>query len=276
MIKPTLFRLAFAALALGASAPATAKDDAGVVPLLAAPSALDADNGYILLRASTAKSGLFPIQHVMLRIPTAAELEAYRAAKRVAYDAALPELTRKAKDGKVPTIDEFGFDYQGKANTFVVANGKFLEDGAMRTILLQVPPGSYILYGITVGGRGLVTCNCLGTVRFDVRGGVITDIGSLYADKVHKPSPIPHLEDNIGPSMFEYGFVLGAALVPPDAATPVPASLRALPVEPATFEVVGEFYEPGAGGINRLAPIPGLLGYEHGRAVDLRPGKAAE
>lgn len=277
MIRRVLLRLALAAaLAVPAAAVAAEKDNAGVVPLVAAPATLRADAAYILLRASTAKSGLFPIQHVMLRIPSAQELEDYRAARRAAYDAALPELARKAKDGKVPTIDEFGFDYKGKANSFVVASGKFLEDGTMRTILLEVPPGSYILYGITVGGRGLVTCNCLGTVRFDARAGVITDIGSLYADKVHKPSPIPHLEDNLGPSMFTYGFVLGAALVPPDAATPVPASLGALPREPARFEVVGEYYEPGAGGINRLAPIPGLLGYEHGRAVDLRPGKAAE
>jgi hypothetical protein len=76
--------------------------------------------------------------------------------------------------------------------------------------------------------------------------------------------------------MFQYGFVLGEALVPADAATPVPASLRALAIEPARFEVVGEYYEPGAGNINRLAPIPGLLGYQRGRAVDLRPGKTVE
>ncbi len=275
MIRHVLHWLAVIA-ALVAPVAAAAKDDAGVVPLVVAPAALRADAAYILLRTSTAKSGMMRIQHVMLRIPLPQELEDYRTARRAAYDAALPELTRKAKDGKVPTIDEFGFDYKGKANSFVVDNGKFLEDSTMRTVLLEVPPGSYILYGITIGGGGLITCNCLGTVRFDARAGVITDIGSLYADKVHKPSPIPHLEDNLGPSMFQYGLVLGAALVPPDAATPVPASLGALPREPARFEVVGAYYEPGAGGINRLAPIPGLLGYDHGRAVDLRPGKAAE
>jgi len=262
--------------ALATPVAALAKDNAGVTPLLAAPTALRADAAYLLLRTSRAKSGLFPIQHVMLRIPAARELDEYRAARKLAYDKALPELTRKAKDGKVPGIDEFEFDYAGKANSFVVDTGKFLEDGEMRTILLEVPPGDYILYGITVGGRGLVTCNCLGTVRFGARAGVITDIGSLYADKVHKPSPIPHLEDNLGPSMFEYGFVLGQALVPSDATAPAPAALHGLAVEPARFEVVGEYYEPGASGINRLAPIPGLLGYDHGRAVDLRTGKPGQ
>lgn len=263
-------------LALTTPVAALAKDNAGVTPLQAAPTALRADAAYVLLRTSHAKSGLFPIQHVMLRIPTAQELDDYRAARKLAYDKALPELTKKAKDGKVPGIDDFEFDYGGKANSFVIDSGKFLEDGEMRTILLEVPPGEYILYGITMGGRGLVTCNCLGTVRFGARAGVITDIGALYADKVHKPSPIPHLEDNVGPSMAQYGFLFGEALVPPDSTTPVPAALHALALEPARFEVVGEYYEPGAGGINRLAPIPGLLGYDHGRAVDLRTGKPGQ
>lgn len=272
-IAPGLLALS---LALTTPVPALAKDDAGVTPLLAAPMALRSDAAYLLLRTSRAKSGLFPIQHVLLRIPSAQELDDYRAARKIAYDKALPELTKKAKDGKVPGIDEFEFDYAGKANSFVVDSGKFLEDGEMRTILLEVPPGDYILYGITLGGRGLVTCNCLGTVRFGARTGVVTDIGSLFADKVHKPSPIPHLEDNLGPSMFQYGFIFGQALVPPDSTTPVPAALHSLAIEPARFEVVGEYYEPGAGGINRLAPIPGLLGYDHGRAVDLRTGKPGQ
>lgn len=270
--------LALLGLSIAVATPVTAlaKDNAGVTPLLTAPAALRADVAYLLLRTSHAKSGMSAIQHVMLRIPTTQELDEYRAARKLAYDKALPELTKKAKDGKAPGIDTFEFDYAGKANSFVVDSGKFLEDGEMRTILLEVPPGTYILYGVMAGGNMLVTCNCLGTVRFDARAGVITDIGSLYADKVHKPSPVPHLEDNLGASMFQYGLVLGEALVPPDSTTPVPAALRSLGLVPAQFEVVGEYYEPGAGGINRLAPIPGILGYEHGRAVDLRTGKPGQ
>jgi len=158
----------------------------------------------------------------------------------------------------------------------VVENGKFLEDGGMRTVLLQVPAGTYILYGITAGGRGLVTCNCLGTVSFKAKNGVITDIGSLYADKVHKPSPVPHLEDNLGPQMFQYGFIFGQALVPADGSTAVPPALRGLAIDRAKFDVVGQYYEPGAAGINRLAPIPGILGYVKGRPVDLRTDKPAQ
>lgn len=273
-------RVMIAALALAAAvaAPlaASAQEAGGVTSLQAAPTSLKPGSGYLLLRTSTAKSGMMPIRHVLLRIPTASELEAYRTARQAAYTAALPELTRKAKGGRVPGIDEFAFDYRGPVNTFVVDSGKFIEDGEMRTVLLELPPGTYVLYGSTVGGRGLATCNCLGTVSFGVGAGAITDIGSLYVDKVHKPSPIPHLEDNLGERMFQYGFVLGQALVPADASTPVPAALRALGIVPATFTVVGQYYEPGAGGINRLAPIPGILGYERGRPVDLRTHKPAQ
>jgi len=52
-----------------------------------------------------------------------------------------------------------------------------------------------------------------------------------------------------------------------DELAPVPAALHGLAREPARFEVVGAYYEPGTSVINRLAPIPGILGYDRGRAV---------
>lgn len=240
------------------------------VHLEQAPGALEPESAYILLKASVAKSGLFAVQQVMLREPSEQELADYLAAKNVAYEAELPKLKKAAKDGPVPTINEFEFDYAGKPNSFVVMVGKFLEDGDMRTILLKVPPGKYILYGVTVGNRGIITCNCLGTVGFSALPGRITHLGSLYSDKVHKDSPLPHLEDELGEQMFQYGFVLGAALVPADANMAVPASLQKMHISPAQLEIIEPFYEPGAPNINRLAPIPGILGYERGQPVDLR------
>lgn len=261
-----------AALAIAAPArPAAAKDAEGVVQLTAIPAALRPDAAYLLLRTSRAKSGLFAIQHVLLRVPSPTETVAYLAARQAAYDAALPKLTRDAKGGAVPTIDELPFDHRGPANAFTVGPGKFVEDGGLRTLLLEVPPGRYVLYGVTLS-RGLVTCNCLGTVGFDARAGVVTQLGDLYADKVHGDSPLPHLEDRLGEHMAQYGFVFGQALVPATAGSPRPAGLGALPVEPARLAVMGPFREPGASGINRLAPIPGVLGYVRGRPVDLRAG----
>ncbi|THD35402.1 MAG: hypothetical protein E7773_13270 [Sphingomonas sp.] len=224
------------------AAPALAvKDTAGTTALVAAPVALKSDMAYLLLRTSTAKSGMMSIRHVLLRIPSAQEIEDYKQGRKVA------------------------------SNSFVVDQDKFLEDGTMRTLLIEVPPGEYLFYGITIGGGGLVTCNCLGTVKFAARAGVITDLGSAYADKVHKPSPIPHLEDNLGPQMFQYGLILGEAVVPADAATPVPAALKSLPVERAAYRAVGQF--TGGSSVNRLPPIPGVLAYVRGKPVDPTTGK---
>lgn len=271
MIRPLLLAL----LMLSAAHSAAAKGGDGVVSHKSAPTALDPGKAYLLFRSSTAKSGMINIEHVFLRIPTEAEIEAWKAARQAAYDADLPKLQKRAKGGPVPTIGEYSFDYAGPGNVFAIDAGDFIEDGEMRQFLVEVPAGDYVLYGISVGGRGVSTCNCLGTVRFAAKAGEMTLLGSLYADKVHKESPIPNLEDNVGPSMFNYGFILGQALVPANDATPVPAALAALPRERAEFRAVGLFHEPGAPSINRLAPIPGILGYDRGKVIDLRTGQPA-
>ncbi len=211
-----------------------------------------------------------------MRVPTIVEAADYRSAKQIAYANALPGLQRKAKGGKVQTIDEFAFDYDGPQNAFATHSGEFLVDGEMRTFLIEVPTGDYVLYGTSVSGNAVVTCNCLGTVRFNAAAGVITNLGSLYADKVHKASPVPHLEDNLGPSMFAYGWILGEALVPATPNSPVPDTLKALPIVTAEFHAVGLFHEPGATSINRLAPVSGVLGYEQGRVIDLRTGQRVQ
>lgn len=250
-----------------------AKVPKGDTQFKAAPAGLKADRAYILFRSSRAKSGMLNIEHVFLRVPGAAEVAAYRAAKQAAFDKALPDLRKKAKDGVEPSLETFAFEYKGNPNVFTVDAGDYLEDGkSERTYLIEVPAGTYVLYGISAGGRTVVTCNCLGTVKFEAKPGVITFMGGLYADKVHKASPVPHLEDNRGPSMFTAGWVLGQALVPPAGDAPIPAAIGSLPITPADYFAVAPYHDPGAMGINRLAPVPGVLGYERGRVIDLKTG----
>jgi hypothetical protein len=256
--------------------PAVARQADSVVQLRAAPSQLDPTKAYLLLKSSRAKSGLFAIEHVLVRVPSEAEAAAYRAARDEAYRAALPKLQQRAKDGAVPTVEQFPFVYKGAANAFATKSSDFLVDGDLRTLLIEVPPGTYILYGVSVGSHALATCNCLGTVSFTARPGVITNMGTLYADKVHKPSPVPHLEDNVGPSMFKYGFIMGQAVVPATASSPPPESLRGLSIELADYHAVGLFHETGAQSINRLAPIPGILAYDRGKVMDVRTGQVAK
>lgn len=273
MIKQ-LFALA-ALMASLSPAVLSARDAKGVVELRGAPARLDPTKAYMLFRSSRAKTGMLGIENTFLRVPTQAETEAWLAARKAAYETALPELLKQAKGGPVPSIDEFAFEYEGPDNTFSTHTDKFFVDGVdLRTFLLEVPPGEYVVYGISVGGRALVTCNCLGTVAFTARAGVITNVGTFYADKVHKHSPLAALESNVGPSMFSYGWIMGQALVPPAADEVVPEGLHDLPVEPAQLHAVGPFHDRLAPNVNRLAPIPGVLAYDHGKVVDVKTGAA--
>lgn len=271
-----MMRKLFIALLLLITSPVWAGPTEPFVWHQVAPSSLNPDRAYLLLRSSTAKTGLLSIDHVFVRVPLESELAEYYAARKAAYEAELPKLREKAKGGPVASLEEYPFDYAGVTNMFITKNGKFIQDGDIRTYLIEVPPGDYIVYGIGIRGAALVTCNCLGTVRFAARAGVITDLGTYYADKVHKESPLPYLEDNLGPSMFKYGFIMGQAVVPAALDSPVPASLTGFSRVLAEYHAVGLFHEPSAGSINRLAPIPGVLAYDHGKVIDVRTGKPVQ
>lgn len=272
-----MMRLALTLLApLAIGSPLLAAPTPPATHLRAAPPALAPDRAYLLLRSGKAKSGLYAIEHVLVRAPSASDLAAYRAARESVYRKQLPRLQKEAKGGSVPSIEEFAFEYKDAANAFATKRSDNIDVGDLVTLLIEVPPGTYILYGTGVSSRLLITCNCLGTVQFEAKSGVLTDMGALYADKVHGESPEPYVEDNLGKSMFSYGFVLGQALVPATAATPVIPSLQSLPRVAAEYHAVGLYREPGAVSINRLAPVPGILRYDRGKVIDDRTGLPAK
>ena len=95
--------LALAAL-LASAAPAAARQADGVKAHAIAPAALDPAKAYLLYRSSSAKSGLFPITQILVRVPSEAEMAAFRTARQEAYDKALPKLREKAK-GDVDAFD---------------------------------------------------------------------------------------------------------------------------------------------------------------------------
>ncbi len=261
-----VFACVLAAFAVALGQPlAAAKKVEGVFHHEAAPKELKADKAYLLFESSRAKSGIMKITHVLMRIPTEAELEDYFAARKAAYEKALPKLRKKAKGKPVTPIEQFEFRYDGPQNLFAVDMGSSLNKSD--TFLIEVPAGEYVIYGVAISSRALASCNCLGTVKFRARAGEITNMGALYADKSHKESPIPHIEDNLGEDMFSYTWVLSQAVVPASDANSLPEALDSFPSSRAEYEPVGMFQDPGAEAINRLAPIPGILEYDRGRVV---------
>lgn len=225
---------------------------------------LRADRAYILLRIDTS---LAHFAADFLRVPDRTELDAYDAAKRVAYE----------KSRKKAPIEAFAFEYEGRPNVYELSSNKPLaQDGKVVTALAEVTPGDYVFYG--VGFRNLMTQSmCLGTVGFAAPAGQVTDLGTMLTAMAAKPSTISELagEVDLGPSARIAFAMFAVALRPRRADDAMPTGLRPEQVVPARLHAVGPFVEAGNWTINRLAAIPGVLAYDNGRVIDVASGREA-
>jgi hypothetical protein len=222
------------------------------------------DRAYLLLRIARKGVGQTP---AILRVPEAAELAAWEAAKQAAY----------AKSSRKVPYESFAFRYDGAPNLHGLGHNKWLaEDETVSTILAEVRPGNYILYGHGYAGF-LFQCLCLGTVGFTAAPGRITDLGTFMTDTAAKQSVHPELaeETGIGPTASMDYNLFAAALRPPRPGEALPAGLDSAKVDPAALHAVGPFVDPNVMLINRLAAIPGVLEYREGRVIDVRTGQEA-
>jgi hypothetical protein len=132
----------------------------------------------------------------------------------------------------------------------------------------EVPPGEYVYYGAI--NLGLGVCACMGTVRFDAVAGKVTTLRYDYAfmDKagnlLETDRKLPEgVETN--DAITRLAMILtyadeGAAdpRIPPEMLRP--ADFTAMPMLPNWLGTE----------INRIQPIPGVLEYERGNAVDVK------
>ncbi len=271
-----------------------------MVPVLAgAPVTIKPDKAYILFRTERglAKTGIEP---VLLRVPTTDEMTRYDAARQVAFAREEPKLrerrakvvarkaaadaARKPFDDAIPpepSLDSFEFAWDGAVNLENVDDGKpYIKGDAQQVYLVEAVPGDYVLYGASFGmglfKPGLHVCFCLGTVGFAAKPGEITDLGHFLGDVVKMRSRIPELtpESDFGPSSDPFLVLIGGTVRPAAPGLAVPAGLPAAAVKVAEFHAVGRYFNPGAMGVNRLVPVPGVLGYDRGKVIDLRTGAA--
>lgn len=243
------------------------------------PFTFRSDRAYFLFRSD---SGVSP---VFLRIPTEAEMQAYDAAKREAFAKAEPKLVAKRAEaiaaGKpappIPTLEDFNFVWDKVQNAQTVNMGKALEKaGKAKTMLIEALPGRYVLYGMGFQ-QVFQTCLCLGTVSFTGEAGKVSDLGTWFVSPAGAQSDVPELaaETGFGPSMNGHIVTWAAAVRPATSSSPVPALLAGKPIAPADYRATGKFVAGFAFGINRLAPIPGVLGYDRGNVLDLIENKVA-
>lgn len=241
--------------------------------------------GYVYLTTPNRFAGTF------IRMADEEDSASYQEARRAALVRALndyekdyerwqrkmggPEASKAAREEpQKPTEDAFGFvSIEQFLATDFGPTHIYAKQGANFAYLEELKPGSYIWYGPVFYGKGqgyLGQCYCMGTIRFDVAPGVITNLGnSLFAMprwQDDKGAPTPRIIENSGLNGFEIKL--------PEKSGELNYTL---PTELASYtEAVPEFYAVGKINnfyrqmIARIAPIDGVIAYDRDRIVDLK------
>lgn len=242
------------------------------------------DMGYIYLTAPGRFAGTF------IRVPDAEDLELYRIARAESYAELVKDYEkdlerwkrRKAalKQGETlpaeperpsetrfafPSIEQFFASSFGP--TYVFAKG-----ADSYAYLEAVKPGTYIWFGpVFIGKQGyLGQCYCMGTIKFTVAPGVITNLGNslfvLPRWEEDRGAPTPTIRENSGLN----GFVVD---LPQKSGTPVydlPAALAAYPAVTPEFSAVGKINNFYGQMVARIAPMDGVIAYDRDRVIDLK------
>jgi len=259
--------------------------------IVAAKVKLDPALGYILVTGPERQFGVF------LRVPDEASRAQWEQDRKKAFEKELKHYqsslaswetaVRLAQQTKVkppprpvePTVDSFGFeplelrDQVSFGPMFVYAKG----DRA--SYLEQVRPGSYIWYGNVMGGAGVPaggTCLCMGTVRFEVKPGVVTDLGNSLQVLPHwtEDMDVSRLElQALNRKRAEQGKAPVATLATGELAYGLPASLKDWPAVQAELHANPKLNNYFGILVSRMAPIPGVLAYHRDTVVDGRTGQ---
>ncbi len=104
----------------------------------------------------------------------------------------------------------------------------------------------------------------MGTVEFEVKPGVVTDLGYLLAAVEIWPTLVPELVPFTNPrtKFVVSPSLIAASVRPVQAGMPLPAPLRAVPVAPARYRAFGKFSNYFHTTISRMTPVAGVLDYK--------------
>jgi hypothetical protein len=156
----------------------------------------------------------------------------------------------------------------------------YLEDGDEEVFLTSVEPGTYLLGGIALAGSGngvMVTSFCMGTVKFEAKPGVITDLGTIVHARDDQPTTIPELAQFVtGLRVGDGAFPTDAAIRPATSTAEVPETLKSLPLVAADYRAAPPLPNYTGAPLGRLAPLPGVLAYDKdGQVMDLKSGQGS-
>ncbi|WP_225207830.1 hypothetical protein [Novosphingobium huizhouense] len=285
LVAPLAVRAADAAAFVG---PASAIEERNV---LSGKEKLDPTAGYILVTGATRQFGMF------LRAPddaTRAEWEKDRqkafakehrryesdlAAWKTAVSTAQQTKTNPPPQPKEPSLETFEHAPIALQDVATFGPQFAYAKGASFAYLEKVRPGTYIWYGNVMGGNGYPaagTCMCMGTVQFEVKPGVVTDLGNAL-------QALPQWNAELDVARLrqkeadDKRVAAGKAPAPQLAMvalqTELPASLAGWPSVTAEFHASPKINNYYGIFVSRLPPVPGVLGYRRDVVVDARTGQ---
>jgi hypothetical protein len=141
--------------------------------------------------------------------------------------------------------------------------------------LNSVKPGTYIWYGplmvVPAGASG--TCWCMGTVRFEVKPGVVTNLGDVLWTR-------PHFVDQHdislmlgGAKIAERAQAARAEVAAGGTHTDLPVTLKGWPAEMPALQAAGKLNNYYGAMVSRLPPVDGVLAYSRDRVIDAVTGE---
>ena len=251
----------FAALAVALSSPVFAKDTPDFRQVRAKESVVfRPDRAYLLMRVKKPISRAFSeTGPEWLRLPSASEMAAYEAAVKA----------RAAQPGDFPLPDGFLLHF----NSFDLDKATE-RDANGWTVLVEATPGTYALTGVAWHGFAN-NCFCLGSVKFEAKAGVLTDLGTFLVERAADPSPEPELApvSNLG-AIANMDYYLPAGAIRPAAASdPVLPEASGVPRQFADYHAFAPFVLGGTQFSISLAPMPGVLEYRRGEVFDVKAGQ---
>lgn len=264
--------------------------------LVAGTKKIDPAKGYIFVHGGTRQMGTF------LRQPNDKDLKAYEADWRKALDKAIRRYPSQlaqwqqsvdvAKQLKqpppaepvAPTEENFRIGPIGPRLTigfgpeYVYSKSK---DPDYYSYLVEVEPGIYSYYGpVSIIPQGYFgTCYCMGSVRFEVKPGVITNLGNFLtsAPRLDDPS----VTGKSKPGVMRIAGAFNVNKVDPlGSQAPLdftlPTSLAGYRAEQTEFHASGKVDNFFGITITRMPPIPGVLGYDRDTVIDLNVTAASQ
>jgi hypothetical protein len=125
-------------------------------------------------------------------------------------------------------------------------------------------------------GGAMGQCNCLGTVRFEVKPGVVTDLGNSLSEapRWESENDVARLQmKDLNAKRVAAGKEPIKTLASGQVKYGLPASLRNWPSVQAELHASPKMNNYYGVLVSRVAPIPGVLGYHRDVVVDERTGR---